>query len=57
MAFSMTREFRADGQPLPSKPPRFPYKPPANSPPRRKPGSRKPVTLAVSDKVVKSEPV
>lgn len=54
----MTRQFRAEGQPAPTKPPKFPFKPPANSPPRRKPGSRKPGVLAVSDKVLrKSEAV
>jgi hypothetical protein len=33
----MTRPFRAPGEHPPAKPPVFPYKPPANSPPRRKP--------------------
>jgi hypothetical protein len=33
----MTRPFRAEGEPPPARPPVFPYKPPANSPPRRKP--------------------
>jgi hypothetical protein len=33
----MTRPFRAEGEPPPAEPPVFPYKPPANSPPRRKP--------------------
>lgn len=27
------RRFRAAGQPPPAKPPRFPHKPPANTPP------------------------
>jgi hypothetical protein len=31
------RPFRAAGEPPPSKPPVFPYKPPTNRPPRRKP--------------------
>jgi hypothetical protein len=35
----MMRAFRASGDPMPDKPPTFPYKPPANSPPRRKPKS------------------
>jgi len=33
----MTRSFLAAGEAPPAKPPVFPYKPPANSPPRRKP--------------------
>jgi hypothetical protein len=35
----MMRPFRAAGDPAPPKPPKFPHKPPANSPPRRKPKS------------------
>ena len=31
----MTRQFRWPDQPAPAKPPQFPHKPPANSPPYR----------------------
>jgi hypothetical protein len=33
----MNRPFRAEGDPMPAKPPVFPHKPQANVPPRRKP--------------------
>jgi hypothetical protein len=33
----MTRPFRGSDDLMPAKPPKFPFKPPANSQPRRKP--------------------
>lgn len=34
-ARGVTRQFRWPGHPAPAKPPQFPHKPPANSPPYR----------------------
>lgn len=37
---------RAPGAPIPRRMPKFPYKPPANSPPRRKPAAKRTPDLA-----------
>jgi hypothetical protein len=51
----MTRPFCAPGDPLPTTPPVFPYKPPANSPPRRKPQQAEPFDRVMRIRLLSAE--